>query len=279
MIKYIAFILLVFIIIPFLALKAYEAWNKPLKIKGEKIFLNKQERKAEKIFSPKKTANEPIIPIQSYIFISEKNIFSPERKEFPIITGLIKSPAEIKKHSPRPQIVLYGITIHENYQAATIQNPKKPLQKGEREMLTYRLGDQIGEYKLTKIMPDRIVLETSEDSFEVLLYDPKVSKRRQDIRTDVKPATITTATTTPMPQPSAPAPLTVPGSETLKPVPPKEIEKPKDIQQERVMPQIQTPRSVNVLPSSPLGKRERNIMRPQSPRVSPQEIGSQDGGM
>lgn len=270
--KYIIFILLVFIIIPFLALKAYETWNNPLELKAEKVSLSKTERKVEKTFSPKKTANEPI-PIQSYIFISEKNIFSPERKEFPIITSLVKPPSEIMKPKPRPQIILYGITILENYQAATIQNPKRPLQKGEREMVTYKLGDQIGEYKLAKIMPDRIVLEASEDSFEVLLYDPKISKRRADIRTEVKPATVTTTAPMPQPQVPPPTPLAVPGIEPPKPIPPK------DIPPERTTPQIQPPRTVPAQPSLPLQRRERRIIRPQSPENLPQEPGGQNGGI
>ena len=41
-----------------------------------------------------------------------------------------------------------------------------------------KIGDRIGEYKLAKILPDRIALEAMEDAFEVLLCDPAKPKKR-----------------------------------------------------------------------------------------------------
>ena len=45
-------------------------------------------------------------------------------------------------------------------------------------MMTVKLGDQIGEFKLAKILPDRITMEAAGDSFEVLLYDPRTPKTK-----------------------------------------------------------------------------------------------------
>jgi len=147
--------------------------------------------------------------IESYIFISEKNIFHPERKEFPVQAPPPPPAAEVKKPIVRPQVILYGVTLAGEYESASISNPGRVLKKGERELQTLRKGESIGDYKLSKILPDRIILETSEDSLEVFLYDPKVAKRRSDIKTENKPAAVTSLGPTPAAAPAA-APRAVP---------------------------------------------------------------------
>ncbi len=142
-----------------------------------------------------------------YTSLVEKNIFSPERKEFPLF--LTPSGPAQKPSSIRPQIILYGVTLAGEYQSASIVHQGRPLRKGERETLTLKPGEKIGEYKLTKILPDRIILETDEDRFEVLLYDATKPKPRTSIRTETKPASVTSAIAGPspaVPQPSSPLP-------------------------------------------------------------------------
>jgi type II secretory pathway component PulC len=133
--------------------------------------------------------------IESYIFISEKNLFHPERKDFPI--SIQPSPQEVNKPVVRPQITLYGVTIAEDYQSASVVIAGRPLKKGEREIIGLKVGEMVGEYKLTKILSDRIVLDETGDSFEVLLYDSKMSKRRSDMKTDNRPVTVTNPLTPP----------------------------------------------------------------------------------
>ena len=140
--------------------------------------------------------------------------------------------AEAPKKPPvRPKIILYGVTVVGEYQAASLANPGRPLQKGERETFTVKLGERIGEYKLAKITPDRISLEAEGDSFEVLLYDSMMPKRRMDVRTETKPTTVISTqpipaapvpgTTLPASSPISTAPAkTVPPKETIAPTPP-----------------------------------------------------------
>jgi hypothetical protein len=150
--------------------------------------------------------------VQSYISISEKNIFNPERKEFPILGG------DAKKPLMRPQVVLYGVTIAGDYKAASVVNPGRPLTKGERELMTVKIGDRVGEYKLAKVSSDRITLEAEGDTFEVLLYDPKMPKKRVDVKTESKPAAVTSTQPAPAPgavgapPPTASAGMPVPAS-------------------------------------------------------------------
>ena len=136
-----------------------------------------------------------------YTALVEQNIFNPERKEFPIF------PTEtIKKPLARPQVVLFGVTIAGDYQSASIVQIGRSLRKGEREMLTLKVGERIGEYKLASILPDRITLEAEGDTFEVLLYDTAKPKTRTAVKTESKPVSITST----LPGPTGPSPIEPP---------------------------------------------------------------------
>ena len=149
--------------------------------------------------------------IQSNTSIAEKNIFSPDRKDFPTLGVANKTIA-------RPLVVLYGVTIAGDYQAASVSNPGRPLQKGERETFTVKLGEKLGDYKLAKISGDRITLEADGDNFEVLLYDSRMPKKRIETKTGAAPATITGV----QPGPSMPTP-----GMTAPPPPPVSAQTPK----------------------------------------------------
>ncbi len=141
-----------------------------------------------------------------YLAIAEKNIFSPDRKDFAAQVSGEAAP------TGRPQVILYGVAIADRFQTASVVNPGRPLLKGERELKTLKLGDEIGGYKLAKILPDRIMFEAAGDSFEVLLFDPKSAKRRTNVRTPSAPRAISsTKPRTPSPgtPPSAVKPRTV----------------------------------------------------------------------
>ena len=186
-----------------LIFKNYEIWTQPIELVPEKNVGKRSQSKPEgkpEVPSTLRTQKDSA-SIKSYIFIAAKNIFSPERKDFPIPLG------NGRKELVRPQIVLYGVTIVGDYQAASVTNPGRPLQKGERETFTVRKGERIGEYKLVKILSDRVTLEAEGDTFEVLLYDSKMPKRRMDVKTDGRPATVTSTQPIPAgPVPGIPAP-------------------------------------------------------------------------
>lgn len=130
------------------------------------------------------TEPEVTLRNQSFSLIAEKNIFHPERKDF-----LSPGSLAIGETKPvgRPQIVLHGVAIAGDYQSATISNPGQPRQKGERETRTLKIGGKIGEYQLARILPDRIAMEGSGDTFEVLLDDRNKPKRRIELETGAQP--------------------------------------------------------------------------------------------
>jgi len=119
---------------------------------------------------------------ESLVVIAEKNIFHPARKEFSLLTG------EPAKPATRPPIQLYGVMITNDVQSASIANPTKPLPKGERDIKTIKIGDRVGDYQLTRILSDRVILEAPGDTYEVLLYDPKSPKKRAEVKPPSRPA-------------------------------------------------------------------------------------------
>ena len=206
--KYGLLSLLALLIVLLLAVENVGVWTGSIEVVREKGEARKTEKKPQASPIPGGQKEPP--SIKSYIFIAEKNIFSPERKEFSLLTG---AGGGGKKPLVRPQVILYGVTIFENYRVASIVSPGRPLKKGERETITLKVGDPVGEYKIAKILSDRITLQAEEDSFDVLLYDASMPKKRMDVKTETKPATVTTTL------PGAPPPVQPPDAAAGPPKP------------------------------------------------------------
>jgi hypothetical protein len=200
--KYGALSLIALGIVLLLVFKNYEIWTQPIELlpKTQREEMSSAEKKTEPF--PTTVPAKDTLSIQSYISIAEKNIFSQDRKDF-------STPGKGSKPMVRPQVILYGVTIVGDYRAASIANPGRSLPKGERETFTIRLGEKVGEYKLANISSDRITLEAEGDNFEVLLYDPRIPKKRTSVKTETKPTTVTTtppATAGPIPKTTVPSP-------------------------------------------------------------------------
>jgi len=215
--------LLVLLVVLLLLFENYDIWTQSAQWVAERGAVKKIEKKPEPPppLGPQKEAT----PVKSYVSIAEKNIFNPERKDFPVLVSPGTPGSEqMKKPLARPQIILYGITTFGDYQSATISTPAGPQRKGERETTTIKPGDKIGEYQLSKILPDRITMEAGEDSFEVLLYDPKTPRQRSHVKTEAKPATVISASPGP---PGAPAPApAAPGAPPAAQKPPQAVTPP-----------------------------------------------------
>ncbi len=220
--RYGVFCLILFFSVLGLGYKNYETWSQPAGAVIKREVPKKPEAKTEAL--PAAAVPGEMTPREAYKPISEKNIFHPERQEFPVTAA-----ADQAKPTARPPISLYGVVVAGDYQSATIINPGRTMTKGERETKTVKLGDRIGDYKVAKIQEDRIVMESAADSFEVLLYDPNAPKKRIDVKTPVQAVAITSSSGGPSPTPGAPAPpappappRTPPGSPAPggQPVPP-----------------------------------------------------------
>ena len=221
--RYAVFCLLLCFVVVLLALKNVEVWTQPIEGVLQEGGPKKGETRVEGPFTL--GTQRETTSIASFILVSEKNIFNPERKEFSL-TNLDQS-----KPMTRPQIILYGVTLAKDYQSASIVNPGRPLRKGEREMMTLKIGDRVGEYKLTRVLPDRITMEAGEDSFEVLLYDSNMPKRRTAAKTESRPAEITSTAPAPVPAPvpraaEVPKPAEPPKERVIEPPLPRPVTPP-----------------------------------------------------
>jgi len=196
-------LLLIFILV-LLSVKVYEVWTRP-NTRGLEAVASKAKPVTSSPFvsvgGKKETASA-----KGFQSISEKNLFSPERKEFPILSS-----PDGRKGSGRPTVVLYGVTLGEDYQTALVTNPGRRPERGERETMSVKVGDKVGEYQVAKISADRITLENEVDSFDVLLYDPSQPKKRP------VPPPPTTARPTPTPRTPTPSPGTPPRPVTPSP--------------------------------------------------------------
>lgn len=245
---------LLFFVVLILAYKNYETWSQPIKWAAQREVTKKPEGKGEP--APAVEGAQKSFPGNPVPLIAQNNIFNPDRKEFPLLT-VEQSRATA---AVRPQIILYGVMIADDTQTASVINPGRPLHKGEREIKTLKLGDPIGDYKITKILPDRITVEAPGDSFEVLLYDPRLPKKRAEVKTTSRPAEVTSVPSAPAPAPTPPA---IPTPAPSQPVP-----RPPERSRDRVI-ETQIPRPATPAPSPDADTwRGRRPPRPAVPAES-----------
>ena len=145
-----------------------------------------------------------------YAVISDQNLFHPERK--------IPPEGKEEKAIPRPEVVLYGTLIADDMSIAYIEDKKAPYStpgRGKRQ-IALKKGDHLGEYVLTQVETDRIVLVKGDDKIVVMLTD---GEKRKGSETQASPRTSRSTPVPPLPSafpspaPSPPA-LTPPGTAT-----------------------------------------------------------------
>ncbi len=113
---------------------------------------------------------------EDYGIIAEKNIFSPERKEW-VVKVIepkkrnipINKPREkkIPKKNPR-KIVLHGVIIAGDIRKALINNPSKG--GGRKRTIYIEEGDELEGYKVMSIESDHIKLDWGGEEIVVNLY-------------------------------------------------------------------------------------------------------------
>lgn len=125
----------------------------------------------------KPSKNKDSISID-YMIIAAENPFHPERI-IPVEKKELPPP-------PKPELLLYGVTITDEFSIAYVEDKKTPLTtpgRGKRHTVLKK-GDSIGGFVLKEIHPDRIVLVRGEETLVVNLTDS--SKPRDGV---VSPST------------------------------------------------------------------------------------------
>lgn len=262
------------LIVIYLAVKNYEEWTGPMPRPKGTSEVKAKPASPSSLLTAAKKGEAP--PPDKYKVISEKNLFSIERKEFPPPLPPPEPVAKDKVSAPpkppaRPNLTLYGVAIvGEDIRTALISNPARRADKGERETMTVRVGDKVGEYSVRQILEDRITMESTGDSFEVLLFDPGKQKKRAVVGpTPSAPGQVGKPGEPPRVAPLQPRPLTPASPPTLqspRPQPtPGTTPSPRDLLRERLeRRRLQTgPTTVPQVPTQPVQPTRRPPMPPK----------------
>jgi len=130
-----------------------------------------------------KAATEWAIPPSSlpapsfydYAPVSEQNLFHPQRR---IPPEKMEEKASTAVAVPKPDLILYGTLIGDNFSIAYVEDKKAPFStpgRGQRQR-QLKKGDMVGGYVLREIEPNQIVLAKGEEKLVVML-DQKDKKR------------------------------------------------------------------------------------------------------
>jgi len=152
----------------FAGIKAYELW---MPGEEQKTEAGSEVKQKTKTFRPKKRFVKRRIPPESdYAVVREKNLFSPDRKEF--VPEEVEEPEpEVKKVSlSGKKITLYGVIMAGNQKSALINNFERKT-PGERDSRWVKIGDTVEGMKISNIRKDSILLIKGDEKYEVLLYD------------------------------------------------------------------------------------------------------------
>jgi hypothetical protein len=103
-----------------------------------------------------------------YINVAEKNLFHPDRK----IPVEIKKGGEEAAPLPKPELVLYGTLITDDFRLAYLEDLKAPRNtpgRGKRQT-ALKQGDIISGFTLKEIDADKITLQRGEEKMVVTVH-------------------------------------------------------------------------------------------------------------
>ncbi|OEU53874.1 MAG: hypothetical protein BA861_12005 [Desulfobacterales bacterium S3730MH5] len=189
-------------------IKAYRVW-----FEGETTALEMQAVERTKPQPKKKIVKKRIPPESDYAAVVEKNLFSLDRTNLKQEEFAKESSGQQVKVSLK-EIILYGVVIMDDYQAALISDlrqgrdrkrtPRRTPKAADRRTQWVRVDDTMGDFRVTDIKKDRILLAEGAKEYEILLYDQNKQKRRVAVKKDAKPTVISTAGKSRAPRPKAP---------------------------------------------------------------------------
>jgi hypothetical protein len=183
-----------------LGMNAYKIWTQPDDYSKNNTVSSKNTPVEGETASVKR------MPVESvYGVVTDKNLFSPERKEFiPEKPKDIES--EVKQVSISGQtVMLHGVILMGDYKKALINNPDR--KSGDSENLWVSVGDSVGDLRVDDIQNESIVLKEGDKKYEILLYDQKKTRRPSEVvKKETAPTVINTAPQKPEPKVEAPAP-------------------------------------------------------------------------
>jgi hypothetical protein len=188
------------LIIVFLVFKLHGIWTIPT----EEVQPSKKASiEKEKIETPQVKKE-----IVTYQIIAQKDLFRPSRTE--LKSEAIKSPLPL---TPPPK--LFGVVIMDNDRIAILEDPSSNRRK------TYRTGEGVGDFTISEIEKEKVILLRGEEKVAVNLRETKTiapPAKAGDVSTGLTPGAVPTRRT-PEPVSTRPTPEPMPAPPQGPPVP------------------------------------------------------------
>jgi hypothetical protein len=170
----------------FFGIMSFDVWSK-----GDETIQEMQTGKSsEKPLPGERLIERTMPPESTYGIVADKNLFSANRLEF-IPEKVEPGPLKISEK----MIFLYGVILTGDRKMALISNPEPGPQAGKKPAKDkwVEIGHTIGNFSVTDIRQDRIIIAGGDRTHEILLYDKNKPARK--ITVAEKPTTPTVGAT------------------------------------------------------------------------------------
>ena len=170
----------------FFGIMSFDVWSK-----GDETIPEIQTGKSpEKPPPGKRIMERTMTPESTYGIVADKNLFSSNRSES-IPVELKPGPLKISEK----MIFLYGVVVTGDRKQALISNPESGPEAGKSRTKDkwVKVGDTMGNFSVTEIRKDRIILTQGANKYEILLYDKNKPARQMTVAE--KPAAATVVAT------------------------------------------------------------------------------------
>ena len=176
-------------LVVFSGIKAADVW-----FQDDGSVLNRKvsEKPADRV-PEKKIFRRPVPPETTYGPILEKNIFSPERKEYlpPPEAGPEVKQEATELEIPGKKVVLYGVILMDGYKKALVTNLDRKAK--EREVVWIEEGQSLGNFRVSRIEKTKVVVQGNNQEYEISLY-AEDKPARTNVPVDAGKPTVITAT-------------------------------------------------------------------------------------
>ncbi len=184
--------------------RAYAVWSHGVVIPGEDA---RSKSAVKNAVTPVSVTRKKVPSENVYNLLVSKNLFDPGRQYVEV-----KTTEEASAIKPGPKMLkkvfLYGVIFASNSWMALVNDPDSK-RRGRKDLLWVKVGESLGDFHVTGIEREKIVLEKDGKIYDISLYDKEKPQRRVPVESVVKPKVITVK-----PKPTERKP-TIPKSKTL----------------------------------------------------------------
>lgn len=187
-------------IVSFFGVKTYGVWFHAGDIPEKKTLFKSAVRNKK---HPVTVARKHMPPEHAYDVVVQRDLFDKERKYEEEVIG--KKEAEVKE-APAISInvFLYGVVLTDSSRRALMTNPDRKTRK--KKMVWVKEGDTLGDFHVSRIERERVLLKKGGKTYNISLYDKKKPRSRipAQVKQVKKPHVTTVKSAAPKTPPSVP---------------------------------------------------------------------------